>query len=207
MEMSIDLSFGLLGAAGLGLKMNFDGGMSVGYNPLTHHLLHADYPLFTSSNRDLKLTNTTYVKPEYYRDTAAHYRWRNYQHAMARITASNLIYCAAFNALQDLTPPDKRHTKGSLEYDIVAAAQWVIWPVECRYVYQECVKKETTVHYWEPWSKEAWSRWKMEFRRVVETEQYNHRTKNVARQALHQMQDVEEEVGEEGSEGSGTDLD
>jgi hypothetical protein len=124
---------------------------------------------------------------------------------MARITAGKLIYCAPFNALPDIVPSSEPHSKRNLEYDIIAAAQWVIWPTKCRYVYLECLKRETANHYWEPWSQERWSQWKREFGLVVEKEQYDEQTRSVARQALQRMRDVEEEVEEEGSGGSGSD--
>ncbi|KAF1937090.1 hypothetical protein EJ02DRAFT_459000 [Clathrospora elynae] len=149
------------------------------------------------------------VKPGYYRDAAAHNRWRNFQHTMARLTAGDLIYCAPWNALQDILPSSepKPDAKRSLEFDIVAAAQWVGWPDECRYVYQECMKKETTTHphYWEPFSKQNWARWKKEFGLVVESELYDDQTKNVARQALERMKNTEEEFDEECSVGSNSD--
>jgi hypothetical protein len=124
---------------------------------------------------------------------------------MARITASKLIYCAPFNALQDIVSSGETQGKHNLEYDITAAAQWVVWPTECRYVYEECLKQDTSNNRWEPWSKQGWSHWKREFGLVVENEQYNDQTKSVARQALQRMKDVEEEVDEEGSVGSGND--
>jgi hypothetical protein len=139
------------------------------------------------------------LKPGYYRDPAAHNRWRNFQHAMARLTANKLIYCAPFNALQDITPasPPTR----SFEFDIVAAAQWVAWPTECRYVYQECQKKATSEHYWEPWGKMQWTLWMQAFGRVADDSTYDDATRAVARKAMRQMKEVEEEVDEEGSVG------
>ena len=135
-------------------------------------------------------------------DAAIHKRWRNFQHTMARLTSSNLIYTDPFSILshgfvepRDIKPDVKRHP----EYDIIAAAQWVIWPTECRYAYQECLKKETTENYWRPWSKQRWSEVRKEFALVVENPLYDEQTKDVARQALQRMKHTEEEVDEEGS--------
>jgi hypothetical protein len=143
------------------------------------------------------------VKPSYYRDAAAHNRWRNFQHTMARLTASDLIYCAPWTALRDIVPSGeaKSNAKRSMEYDIVAAAQWLIWPDECRYVYKECMKKETTTHphYWEPFCKQSWATWKKELGYVMASELYDDQTKSVARRALDRMKNVEEEMDEEGS--------
>jgi hypothetical protein len=148
----------------------------------------------------------TDVKPGYYRDTAAHNRWRNFQHCMARLTAHKLMYCAPWNALQDIVPSSQSMSKKpNLEHDIIAAAQWVIWPSECRYVYQECLKKETATHYWKPWSMQQWRHWKREFGVVAESAQFDDETRGVARQAVRRMEDVEEEVVDEGSAGSGND--
>jgi hypothetical protein len=124
---------------------------------------------------------------------------------MARLTANQLIYCAPFNALQDITPSAGSSSTRSLEFDIIAAAQWVAWPTECRYVYQECLKKPVTEHYWEPWSKMQWKLWISEFGRVVEDTKYDDQTKSVARKALQQMKDIEEEINEEGSVGGSDD--
>ncbi|KAH8732127.1 hypothetical protein GQ44DRAFT_801160 [Phaeosphaeriaceae sp. PMI808] len=133
----------------------------------------------------------------YYRDAAAHNRWRNLQHAMARITASKLIYCAPFNALQDIVPDSEPHGKRNLEYDIIAAGQWVIWPTECRYVFEECLKRKSINNYWEAWSEEGWSQWKREFRLVIESEQYDADAQSVARRALQQMNAIEVEFSGE----------
>jgi hypothetical protein len=135
--------------------------------------------------------------------------WRNFQHAMARITANSFVYCAPFSALQDLAPPSPPKTKARFTnaHDVTAAAQWLIWPTECRYVYEECMNKETTVHFWEPWSKEAWSQWKEEFVRVTQNIRYEQGTRRVAMEALRRMSDVEEEAGDEGSIGTGRESD
>jgi hypothetical protein len=138
----------------------------------------------------------------------AHDRWLNLQSTMARLTSRDLIYCAPWNALRDIVPAKepKLHIKRSSDCDVVAAAQWVIWPDECRYVYKECMKKETTTHphYWEPWCKQSWKVWKREFGYVVESELYDEETRSVARRALSRMEDTEEEVEKEGSVGSGS---
>ncbi|KAF2877133.1 hypothetical protein BDV95DRAFT_139300 [Massariosphaeria phaeospora] len=134
------------------------------------------------------------VKPKYYRDPAAHNRWRNFQHIMARLTANKFVYCAPFNALFDLEPSSASKSKPNLEYDIIAAAQWVIWPTECSYVYQECLKQETATFYWYPWAKDQWQQWKREFELVGENVQYDDQARSVARQALQRMKDIEEEV-------------
>jgi hypothetical protein len=140
------------------------------------------------------------VKPGYYRDDAAHKRWRNFQHTMARLTSLRLVYCAPWNALSDLVRLESSQSKkDNLEYDIVAAAQWVVWPNECRYVYQECLKKQVTTFYWKPWSVQSWTQWKEIFEGIGEKAVYDDETRGVARKAVRSMKEVEEEIGEEGS--------
>lgn len=178
-------------------------GLLLGYSGRLHPVLLANSGEKHGKRR--LLTIRTEVKPHYYRDDAAHNRWRNFQHTMARVTAMQLIYCAPFNALSDLVLSGDPESKPSFEFDIVAAAQWVVWPVECRYVYQECLKKETTTEYWKPWSKDRWEQWKGEFERVGKYEKYDEKTRSVASQALSRMRDVEEEIDEEGSGGSDSD--
>ncbi|CAI6317676.1 unnamed protein product [Periconia digitata] len=128
-----------------------------------------------------------------------HARWRNLQHIMARITASDLIYCGGFNALSDLVPsiqPNKdptRYKKRNMDFSIIAAAQWVVGPHECRFVYHECLKRETIEHFWKPWSKEGWAFWKIEFANVIDNTHYDERTQVVAREALQQMETTEKQ--------------
>ncbi|PSN61561.1 hypothetical protein BS50DRAFT_625398 [Corynespora cassiicola Philippines] len=129
-------------------------------------------------------------------------RWVNLQSAMARVTANGLIYCAPFTALQKLVSPGEPNSN-NLEFDILAAAQWVMWPQECRYIYLECLKKETTEHYWEPWSKQKWATWKYAFRAAAEDAKDNDRMKDAASRALRQMEDIEMKVDKEASAGSG----
>jgi hypothetical protein len=117
---------------------------------------------------------------------------------MARVTAHRWIYCAPFTALQNLVPSGQVNSRNN-DFDIVAAAQWVMWPIECRHVYVECLKKEITEHYWEPWSKQRWTTWKVTFRSAGDDARHDDRTRNVARQAVQRMEEVEMEVAEEGS--------
>ncbi|KAH6644824.1 hypothetical protein C7974DRAFT_420253 [Boeremia exigua] len=128
-------------------------------------------------------------------------RWQNLQSAMARVTADGLIYGAPFTALQNIVATGENDRKIP-DLDIVAAAQWVIWPVECRHVYVECMKKENAVHYWEPWSRQRWNLWKDVFRHATGDGRHNDRTRDMAARAFQQMNEVEIEVDEEGSEGS-----
>ncbi|KAF2818627.1 hypothetical protein CC86DRAFT_154624 [Ophiobolus disseminans] len=137
-------------------------------------------------------------EPGCYRDIVARNRWRNFQHTMARLTASNLIYCAPFNCLPDLVKISERKTRlDRTDFYALAAAQWIIWPTECRYVYQECLKRETIANHWEAWSKKGWGQWKAQFARIADSPLYDDPVTNVARQALQQMKDTEEEIDEE----------
>lgn len=123
-------------------------------------------------------------------------RWRNYQHAMARVSSNGLIYCAPFNALHDLVTDDARgdNIKRHPDVTILAAAQWLLAPTECQYVHHECQKRGEAENYWEAWGKKEWGRWKTEFVYVVDSPLYDEETKNVARQALQQM-NIAEEAG------------
>jgi hypothetical protein len=123
---------------------------------------------------------------------------------MARLTSLKLIYCAPWNALSDLVRPENSQSKKpNLEYDIVAAVQWVIWPKECRHVYRECLKKPITTFYWEPWSVQSWGQWKEVFEGIGGNAVYDDETRGVAREAVRKMREVEEEIGDGGS-GSGS---
>jgi hypothetical protein len=128
-------------------------------------------------------------------------RWVNFQSIMARLTAKDLIYCAPFTALTELASPNEP-TPNIHDVDIEAAAQWVVWPLECRHVYVECLKKDTTVHYWEPWSKQRWAAWKQRFKMTAASAAHSDRTRGLASLALRQMIEVEMEIDEMGTEGS-----
>jgi hypothetical protein len=120
---------------------------------------------------------------------------------MARLTAKDMIYCAPFTALTALTSPNEPTAK-IYDVDIEAAAQWVVWPLECRHVYVECLKKEMTAHYWEPWSKQRWAAWKQRFETTAASAAHSDRTRSLASLALRQMIEVEMEIDEMGTEGS-----
>ena len=123
---------------------------------------------------------------------------------MARLTAKNMIYCAPFTALTAIASQNEPAPK-IYEVDIEAAAQWVVWPLECRHVYVECLKKDTTAHYWEPWSKQRWSAWKQRFEMAAASAAQCDRTRSLASLALQQMIEVEIEIDEMGTEGSVSD--
>src|SRR5690242_2222726 len=126
---------------------------------------------------------------------------------MARTTALELIHGAPFNALQRLSSPSE-HSDKIYDFDIAGAAQGVIWrPVECRYVRERCLEKESSIHYWEPWSKQGWSLWKDVFRAAGGDARYDDRTRDLARRALLQMENTETEIDDEGSGGSNSESD
>jgi hypothetical protein len=125
-------------------------------------------------------------------------RWVNFQSIMARVTAKDMIYCAPFTALGRLTSLTESNAK-IYDVDIEGAAQWVMWPLECRHVYVECLKRETTVHYWEPWSKQRWVAWKRAFEAATEKVEHDDRTRRLASRALQQMLEIEIVVDEEES--------
>jgi len=120
---------------------------------------------------------------------------------MARLTAKDMINCAPFTALTALASPNEP-TPEIYDVDTEAAAQWVMWPLECRHVFIGCSKKDMTVHYWEPWSKQRWAAWKQKFESTTASAAHSDRTRNLASLALRQMIEVEMETDEIGTEGS-----
>ena len=46
---------------------------------------------------------------------------------------------------------------------MLGAAQWVMWPDECHYVYRQCQKVESVSGVREMWSMERWREWKRQF--------------------------------------------
>jgi hypothetical protein len=114
-----------------------------------------------------------------------------------------MIYCAPFTALTALAIPYEPTPK-VYNIDIEAAAQWVVWPLECRYLYVECLKKDTTAHYWEPWSKQRWAAWKQSIEVAAVNVLHSDCTRNLANLAFQKMTEVELEIDEMGFEGSGS---
>ena len=91
---------------------------------------------------------------------------------MARLTCSDLIDCGFLSSLNDILPssdgyPDlqKRPIDGPNKIGnlMLGAAQWVMRPDECHYVYRQCQKVESVSGVREMWSMERWREWKRQF--------------------------------------------
>ncbi|OJJ85929.1 uncharacterized protein ASPGLDRAFT_122491 [Aspergillus glaucus CBS 516.65] len=129
-------------------------------------------------------------------------RWRNFQSAIARLTSSGLINCSVLCALADILPssqsyPDleKRKVGGPNRVggDVIAGAQWVLWPGQGQYVYQECRKKDDIDGPRQMWSMQHWKQWKEQFEFVAGDERFGEQARLVARLARHQMLAYEDE--------------
>ncbi|PYH92798.1 hypothetical protein BO71DRAFT_485099 [Aspergillus ellipticus CBS 707.79] len=108
-------------------------------------------------------------------------RWRNFQSAMARIKALNLINCEDLCALEMILPfdgwyPDLNDGKAEgfhwIAGQVIASVQWILRPEVGRYVYRECRKFERIVSDWPRvvWSMERWQQWKDQFEFVAREE-------------------------------------
>jgi len=138
--------------------------------------------------------------------TTAHSKWRNLQHAMARITAVGLLNCAAYSALHIIKPGFLSGQQGKIvfDYDITAAAEWLLHSQTCEHVYRECMKIEK-VQYgdnWTPWAKDQWCSWKTEFEFVAGSTQYDSEVRQVAARAVLVMKQVEAAKTGEDREGT-----
>ncbi|PWY83414.1 hypothetical protein BO70DRAFT_361531 [Aspergillus heteromorphus CBS 117.55] len=129
------------------------------------------------------------------------YRWRNFNSTMARLTASGFADCTLWSALRDILPgsgeyPDlqRRPVDGPIKMgnDINAAAQWVVWPEECRYVYERCRRGEGK----NLWCMENWREWKSQFAFVAGDGRFEGKFRDVAGRAARQMVECESEGGE-----------
>ncbi|EQB57551.1 hypothetical protein CGLO_02308 [Colletotrichum gloeosporioides Cg-14] len=128
-------------------------------------------------------------------------RWRNFQSAIARITALGLINCGFLSALGDIMPsssayPDleKRKIGGPnrISGDAIAAAQWVMWPDEGRFVFQQCKKLHETGSR-AMWSQERWGVWKEQFTIIAGDERFTPKARVAAKLSRKQMIGYEEE--------------
>ncbi|KAI1208482.1 uncharacterized protein F4807DRAFT_153122 [Annulohypoxylon truncatum] len=130
-------------------------------------------------------------------------RWRNYQSAIARITLTGFAECGFASALRDILPSGKKYPSFNVQVaskpdtiggHILAAAQWLIWPDEARYVYQQCKKKEKTdkKNPRDTWSMENWRIWKAQFQLFAWDERIDPRAREVAKKAVDRITEVEE---------------
>ncbi|KAI1878250.1 uncharacterized protein JN550_000432 [Neoarthrinium moseri] len=132
------------------------------------------------------------------------YRWRNFQSAIARITALGLIDCSFLSALGDIVPSSRNYVDleqrkvggpNRLAGCAVAAAQWVMWPGEGLFVYQQCKKVEKVSGPRDMWSRERWELWKEQFTFVSEDERFDPEARLVCKLSREQMIGYEEEDG------------
>ncbi|KAI1444156.1 hypothetical protein F5Y02DRAFT_181498 [Annulohypoxylon stygium] len=131
-------------------------------------------------------------------------RWRNYQSAIARITLTGFSECGFTSALRDILPSGKKYPSLSVRVaskpdtiggHILAAAQWLIWPDEARYVYQQCKKKEKVdkKNPRDTWSMENWRIWKAQFQLFASDEKIDLRARETAKKVVDRIVEVEAE--------------
>lgn len=115
---------------------------------------------------------------------------------MARLASSNLCDCDSLSSLDDILPssseyPDleKRPIDGPNKIGnyLVGAAQWIMWPDEGRYAYQQCKKVESVSEPREMWSMERWREWKNQFAFVAGDDRFAERYREVAEQSYRHM--------------------
>ncbi|KAI0888557.1 uncharacterized protein GGS22DRAFT_151830 [Annulohypoxylon maeteangense] len=139
-------------------------------------------------------------------DSESETRWRNYQSTIARITLTGFSECGFTSALRDILPSGKKYPSFNVRVaskpdviggHILAAAQWLIWPDEARYVYQQCRKKEKTdkKNPRDTWSMENWRIWKAQFQLFAWDERVDPRARDVAKKAIDRIIEVEEKDG------------
>lgn len=123
-------------------------------------------------------------------------RWRNFQSAIARLTSSGLIDCGFLSALNDILPSsqnypnlEKRRVGGPnrIGGDVIAGAQWLLWPEQGQYVYQECRKKDNIDGPRQIWSVQSWKQWKEQFEFVAGDERFGQQARRVSRLAWDKM--------------------
>ncbi|PYI15955.1 hypothetical protein BO86DRAFT_406282 [Aspergillus japonicus CBS 114.51] len=133
-------------------------------------------------------------------------RLRNFQSAIARMTALDLIDCGWLSSLEGILPshpwyPDLNDPEGQglgedqgfrwLAGWIIAGAQWLLRAEVGRYVYQQCLKREKIVERSEMWSMERWRQWKDQFAFAANEARVGVHAQELARLALQKMTDYE----------------
>lgn len=132
-------------------------------------------------------------------------RWRNFQSFAARLTVAGLADCRYICALRDILPssrqyPDLNSRKvggpNRISADAVAGAQWVMWPDEGRWVYEQCKKAGdagTDDDPWGIWNLQGWKGWKSQLAWIERDERFDPRSQVVAKLARQQMEGYEAE--------------
>ena len=120
---------------------------------------------------------------------------------MARLTTLGLFDCSWLSSIFDILPssgeyPDleRRPIDGpnKLGNYMLGAAQWVIRPDECRYVYRRCQEEEGAGERRVQWSMGHWREWKRQFGFVAGDGRFAEKYRDLARQAYLQMTACEE---------------
>ncbi|KAI0116928.1 hypothetical protein F4814DRAFT_267215 [Daldinia grandis] len=131
-------------------------------------------------------------------------RWRNYQSTLARIAMTGFSDCGFNSALRDIMPYGKKCPSFNVRMTskpeqigghIQGAAQWIIWPDELRYVYEQCKKKEKLdkENPRDTWSMQNWRIWKAQFELAAGDERVDSRARTVASTAVGKMKVIEEQ--------------
>lgn len=131
-------------------------------------------------------------------------RWRNYQSALARIAITGFSDCGFNSALRDIMPYGKKCPSFNVRITskpeqigghIQGAAQWIIWPDELRYVYEQCKKRERVdkENPRDTWSMQNWRIWKAQFELAAGDERVDSRARAMATTAVEKMNAIEEQ--------------
>ncbi|PYI24822.1 hypothetical protein BO99DRAFT_439067 [Aspergillus violaceofuscus CBS 115571] len=132
-------------------------------------------------------------------------RWRNYQAAIARFTARNLIDCTHLCALEGILPDDgwypnlddPTHRDSGYRWLagwVIAGAQWLLRPEVRSHVYQQCLNQENVGRREDMWSRERWQQWKDQFARLAIEERLGPHARELAGLVRQRMVAHEEEV-------------
>ncbi|KAI1476698.1 hypothetical protein F4774DRAFT_427879 [Daldinia eschscholtzii] len=133
-------------------------------------------------------------------------RWRNYQSALARIATTGFSDCGFISALRDIMPHSKKYPTFNVRVTsrpehigghIQGAAQWIIWPNELRYVYEQCKKKEKVDkrNPRDTWSMQNWRIWKAQFEFAAGNERVDPKARGIATSAIEKMIAIEGQGG------------
>ncbi|PYI36067.1 hypothetical protein BP00DRAFT_432493 [Aspergillus indologenus CBS 114.80] len=134
-------------------------------------------------------------------------RLRNFQSAIARITALDLIDSGWISSLETILPTHSWYPKGLNDDDsedqqglnnkdqgfrwlagwVIASVQWLLRPEVGRYVYRQCTKRERITKRSDMWSAQRWQQWKEQFAYVAKEERVGIHAQELAGLALETM--------------------
>lgn len=121
--------------------------------------------------------------------------WRNWQSALARITARGFVDCSFLCALEGILPQPKTPSASRVSGDVIGGVQWILQADTGRYIYEQCqaVPRLLATDSRAMWSWERWEQWKEQLGSIAGDDKYFPEAQKLAKLAVERMEALEAE--------------